>query len=61
MLTFLLVSKESFAVRNYPSKNSTLFSSRRGLACFEMQPQGSEVFEADFQGHLVLCGREITF
>ena len=36
---FFLLTKESFAVRNCPSKNSTLFSSRRGLACFEnMQP-----------------------
>ena len=54
---FFLWTKESFAVRYCPSKKSTLFSSRRGLACFEMQPQDSEVFEADFQVHLVLCCR----
>ena len=57
MLTFLFVDKGKFCGAKLSFEEFNLVFFPAGLACFEMQQQGSEVFEADFQVHLVLCGR----
>ena len=41
---FFLWTKKSFAVRNCPSKNSTLFSSRRAFACYRAAKFSKPIF-----------------
>ena len=59
---FFLWTKESVWLRNRPSRNSTMFSSRRSAKCTALKfNQGSEVFE-DFSGtFFTLWSRKLRF
>ena len=50
---FLVWTKESFWLQNGPSRNSTMFSSRRSAKCAVLRPRQRRIFR-----YIVLCGPE---